>query len=67
MLFVALEGLEPSLKVPETCVLPLHHKAVSCRLLLDTAKLQLLFELTKIITDFFKYPLIFLCSCVENS
>ncbi len=26
--FVALEGLEPSLKVPETCVLPLHHKAM---------------------------------------
>lgn len=25
---VALEGLEPSLKVPETCVLPLHHKAI---------------------------------------
>ena len=28
-LSVALEGLEPSLKVPETCVLPLHHKALS--------------------------------------
>ncbi len=35
---VALEGFEPSLKVPETCVLPLHHKAVS--LSLSTAKVM---------------------------
>ena len=31
--FVALEGFEPSLKVPETCVLPLHHKAKQSTLL----------------------------------
>ena len=53
--FVALEGFEPSLKVPETCVLPLHHKAIcyfvfrSTLMLFpfDTAKLQHIFELTK--------------------
>ena len=49
---VALEGFEPSLKVPETCVLPLHHKAIYFFCLkvcfpFDDAKLQRISESAK--------------------
>ena len=50
--FVALEGLEPSLKVPETCVLPLHHKAL---FRFDVAKLIHFSAQCKCFSDFFVF------------
>ena len=59
---VALEGFEPSLKVPETCVLPLHHKAIYLVIFVgeplsfpfDDAKLQPFADMTKFFINFFE-------------
>ena len=78
---VALEGLEPSLKVPETCVLPLHHKAMflivgrdsqwlsPLLFPFDTAKLVLFSDSTKFFSNFFSSFLSlfsFLFDCQQN-
>ena len=51
--FVALEGFEPSLKVPETCVLPLHHKAIHNVCLKRRCKITTSFLFHQILMLFF--------------